>query len=166
MLGKGIETHVRPAKPTAKARSEARELARRMSSNEVPADEFWSHCIAQGFYIPFSQVPLDMDDDLYLIEDEITPERYSELESGAPPAAEELRKWTDAWIRSRLNHPVDHNTESIDILRFRASDGWTGVLVLGCHSSLLETPDFGIAGLYASVEEAIEDLRRSGHLKI
>jgi hypothetical protein len=29
-------------------------------------------------------LPLDIDDDLYLIEDDVTPERYCELESGAP----------------------------------------------------------------------------------
>ena len=137
-----------------------------MSRNEVSADEFWSHCVAQGFYIPFSQVPRDIDDDLHLIDDDITPERHSELESGAPPSAEELRKWTDAWIQSRLENPVDHNTENIDILRFSASDGWTGVLVLGCHTCLLETPNYGVAGLHASVEAAVEDLRRGGHLKI
>jgi hypothetical protein len=110
-------------------------------------------------------VPRDIHD-LYLIEDDVSPERYSELESGAPASAEELRKWTVAWIESRLENPVDHNTDNIDILRFSASDGWTGVLVLGCRSSLLETPDFGTVGLYASLEAAVEDLRRSGHLKI
>jgi hypothetical protein len=163
---KGIETVVKPSRPTAKALSEAREFARRMSRNEVSNDEFWSRCIAQGFYIPFSEVPLSIDDDLYLIEDDIAPERYSELESGVPPSAEELRKWTDAWIQSRLENPVDHDTKSIDILRFSASDGWTGVLMLGSHTSLFETPEFGAAGLYASFEEAVADLRRSGHLKI
>jgi hypothetical protein len=44
--------------------SEARGFARRMPRNEVSNDEFWSHCIAQDFDIPFSEVPRGIDDEL------------------------------------------------------------------------------------------------------
>ena len=58
--------------------------------------------IARGFYIPFSKAPRGIDHDLYLIEDDLALESYYQLESGTQPSAEELRKWTDAWVHDRL----------------------------------------------------------------
>ena len=59
----------------------------------------------------------------------------------------------------------DTEVESIDALRFTSSDGWSGVLILGCHPSLLENPTYHVRGLYESLNAALEGLKRSGHLK-
>jgi hypothetical protein len=104
--------------------------------------------------------------DLWLLEDHVTPDKYAALEAGVTPSKEETRLWTQAWIDSRLSDPSDYRVESLDALRFKSSDGWSGVLILGCHPGLLENPTYYVRGLYESLDAAREGLKRSGHLKL
>jgi hypothetical protein len=153
--------------PSSIATAEARGFAHRMSLGKIGEEEFWPHCLGQGFFLPFADVPHKIDiGDLELLYDHVTPERYSALEAGAKPSKEETWLWTEAWIERRLSAPTDYGVENIDVLRFTSSDGWSGVLILGCHPAMLENPTYSVHGLYESLDAAIEDLKRSGHLKL
>jgi hypothetical protein len=152
---------------SAIATAEARAFAHRMSLGKIGEEEFWPHCLGQGFFLPFADVPGEVDiGDLDVLYDHVTPDRYSALEGGATPSKEETRLWTELWIKRRLSEPTDYGVENIDVLRFTSSDSWSGVLILGCHPAMLENAAYYVHGLYESLDAAIKDLKRSGHLKL
>jgi hypothetical protein len=153
--------------PSSIATAEATAFARRMSEGKLGNDEFWSRCLGQGFLLDFDEVPDEIDiGDLWLLQDHVAPDRYSTLEAGAKPTKEETHFWIKRWVSSRLNNPGDYGVKNIDALHFKASDGWSGVLILSSRPCMLENAEYDVWGLYESLQAAKQDLQRTGHLKL
>lgn len=150
------------------ARRTLEELALKRLAVTANDDETWSFLFRTEGSVDCTYCPLhatedlDFDGDITGLELPWTPKRTALIESGkADPSPEELRQWREATARDwASNTERAHIAHIVPLWVRKQAKGYALFLCGNADTDQHDSPE--LAGVYDTLEEAKEALRRKG----